>query len=102
MTDARVQHTIIKKEMGITHREFYAKLPVLLGDTPYHRAEQSIRFERNGKAIEITLEAEGFREISRSIRLPVTPVRICFFDSSKAEINSFIEHFNLSFLKGGG
>ncbi|MDT8419743.1 MAG: hypothetical protein RQ754_04875 [Desulfuromonadales bacterium] len=102
MTAARPQRTIVRKEMGITHREFYAKLPELLGDTPYQRDGQVIRFQRNGKTIEISLGAEGFRELSRSIRLPVTPVSICFFDFDEAAISSFIEYFNLRFLKGGG
>ncbi len=96
------QPTIVQKEMGITHKDFYGELPNLLNDIPYHRIEDTIKFQLNHKNIEIVLDPEGFRELSRSVKLPVTSVTFRFFDFSEVEISNFIKHFNLRFMKGGG
>ena len=93
---------IVQKEMGITHKDFYGELPNLLNDIPYHHIEDTIKFQLNHKNIEIILAPEGFRELGRSIRLPVTFVTFRFFDFSEEEISGFIKHFNLKFMKGGG
>ena len=102
MKTERAQLTTVKKEMGITHKDFYAEFPHLLDDIPYHQSEGTIRFELNGKKIKIVLGPEDVRELGRSMRLPVTPVTLHFFDFSEQEINDFIERFNLKFMKGGG
>ena len=88
--------------MGITHKDFYNELPNLLDEIPYRHSEDTIKFKLNDKNIEIILGPEGFRELSRSIKLPVTFVTFRFFDCSEEEINGFIKHFNLRFMKGGG
>jgi len=96
------QVTTVEKEMGITHKDFYAELPNLLNDTPYRQCEDIIKFERNGKKIEIILGPERVRELGPSFRLPVTPITLQFFEFSKEEIGDFIRLFNLKFMKGGG
>ena len=88
--------------MGITHEEFYSELPQLLNALPYHHSKDTIQFQLNHKSIEIVLGPEESRELSRSMRLPVTFVTFRFFDFSEEEINGFIKHFNLRFMKGGG
>lgn len=93
---------IVKKEMGITHKEFYGEFPNVLDGAPFHRSDDTLTFQLNHKNIEIELGPEGFRELSRSIRLPVTPVTLRFFDFSEDEVSGFIKHFNLRFMKGGG
>ena len=102
MEAGRKQPTVVKKEMGITHKDFYAEPPVLLNEIPYQQTENTIRFQLNGKRIEIVLGPEEIRQIGRSVRLPVTLVEIRFFACSEEEISDFVRHFNLRFMKGGG
>ena len=102
MNRDNAQATIVKKEMGITHKEFYAELPQLLNDLPYHHNKDTIKFQINHKNVEIILGPEEFRQLSQTMRLPVTFVTLRFFDFSEEEIRSFIKHFNLRFMKGGG
>ena len=102
MKTERAQLTTVKKEMGITHKDFYAEFPHLLVDIPYHQSEGTIRFELNGKHMEIVLDPEEVRQIGHSVRLPVTFVEIRFYGFSEEEISDFVRHFNLRFMKGGG
>ncbi len=102
MKTEKEQHKIVSKEMGLTHKDFYAELPRLLNDTPYQHSKDTIKFQLNHKNIEILLAPEGVRQLSQSIRLPVTFVTIHFFDFTDDEVNDFIKHFNLVFMKGGG
>lgn len=94
--------TVIIKEMGLTHEEFYDKLPLLLAGIPYQHANDTIRFQLNRKNLEIILAPEASRQLSSSMRLPVTTISFRFFDCSAEEIEEFINHFNLTFMKGGG
>ena len=102
METDKEQLTIVKKEMGITHKDFYDELPNLLNDIPYRHIEDTIKFQLNHKNIEIILGPEGLRELGRSLRLPVTFVTLRFFDFSEEEIGGFIKRFNLRFMRGGG
>jgi hypothetical protein len=94
--------TTVEKEMGITHRDFYKELPNLLDGIPYRQDDDTIKFQINNRTIEITLGPERVRELGLSIRLPVTPVALRFFEFPEEEISEFIKHFNLKFMKGGG
>ena len=96
------QPTIIKKEMGITHKDFYGELPNLLNGIPYQQSEDTIKFQLHGKHIEIMLGPEGCRQLGQSVRLPVTFVTLLFYNFSKEQIDDFITLFNLKFMKGGG
>ncbi len=102
MPTGQGQLTVVKKEMGITHKDFYAELPALLGDVPFRKNGEAIACLLDGKRIEIMLGAEEVRHLGRSMRLPVTVVTLCFLDFSAQEINDFVRHFNLRFMKGGG
>jgi hypothetical protein len=98
----REQVTTIRKEMGITHREFYGELPALLEGRPYQQGQDTITFQLDRRTVEIVLGPEGSRVLSPSIRLPVTLVTLHFFDLTDDAINDFLDHFNLRFMKGGG
>ena len=102
MNAERVDVTTIKKEMGITHKDFYAELPNLLNGAPSDQSEETVKFQVKGKNIEISLAQESFREIGPSVRLPVTLVTLKFFSFTTEEIDEFIRYFNLKFMKGGG
>ena len=94
--------TTIEKEMGITHKDFYAELPNLLGNSPYQKTGDIIHFQYIGKEVEISLGPEGVRKVGPSVRLPVTFITLRLFDFSEKEIRGVIDHFNLKFMKGGG
>jgi hypothetical protein len=94
--------TVVKKEMGITHQDFYAELPTLLDKIPYQQTDDTISCQLNGKKMEIVLGLEKVREIGRSVRLPMTLVMLRFHDFSEEEMGDFVRHFNLRFMKGGG
>ena len=94
--------TVITKEMGITHKDFYAELPALFDNNPYQKTEETIVCKLGGKRIEIILGPEQVRQLGRSVRLPVTAVNLRFFDFSAREISDFVRQFNLRFMKGGG
>lgn len=102
MTTGKEALKTVKKEMGMTHKDFYAELPNLLNGSPYTRSGHTIKFQFKGKNIEILLGPEGIRELGTSIRLPVSPVTLKFFSFTEEEVNDFIEHFNLKFMRGGG
>ena len=102
MPSGQAPFTVVKKEMGITHKDFYAELPALLEDIPYQQIEETIVFQLHGKRIEIVLCPEEVREAGPTVRLPVTVVTMGFFDFSAKEISDFVKHFNLRFMKGGG
>jgi hypothetical protein len=92
----------IEKEMGITHKEFFRKLPRVLDGGTYQIHNQTVSFEFNSRNIEIALGDEQVRELSRTTRLPFTRITIRFLDHQPGEIEQFIKHFNMRFIKGGG
>ncbi|SHI75117.1 hypothetical protein SAMN02745165_00760 [Malonomonas rubra DSM 5091] len=102
MSANNTQSTVIKKEMGISQQEFHDELPRLLRGIPYQLDKCSIQFQFQGKDVEIKLGSERIRQLGQSLQLPVMPVEISFFDCSEEQIEAFIKHFNLTFLKGGG
>jgi hypothetical protein len=102
MTGDPAQQKTIRKEMGITHKEFYAELPVLLDNIPYRQHLDTISFQLHGKHMEIILGPEELRAVGPTVRLPVTVVTLCFHDFTEQEVRDFVRHFNLRFMKGGG
>ena len=102
MKTEKEQPTTIRKEMGITHRDFYEELPNLLAGIPYQQTGETVTFQIDGKDIALMLDPEGSRQLGHSIRLPVTVVTLRFVDCSEEQIDTFIEYFNLRFMKGGG
>ena len=102
METEKGQFTTIEKEMGLTHRNFYGELPNLLVGIPYQQGNDTVTFQLNGKLVEIMLGPEGICELGSSLRLPVTHVRLQFYDFTEDEIDEFIRRFNLKFMKGGG
>ena len=102
MQTGQGQLTVVRKEMGITHQDFYAELPVLFDNISHQQTEETIVCELGGKRIEIILGPEQIRQLGRSVRLPVTAVTLRFFDFSAREISDFVRQFNLRFMKGGG
>ena len=88
--------------MGFTHAKFNANLHELLNDIPYHRSKDTIKFQFQQKEIVISLKPEQIRELSRSVRLPVTVINLRFYGYAEEEMSAFIKLFNLKLTKGGG
>jgi len=93
---------IVEKEMGLTHKEFYHKISRLLENTTYLQIDNKIKFEIEGKKIDIILGKEDIRILSVSARLPMTRVKIVFYGFEQIGVDKFVRRFNLRFLKGGG
>ena len=102
MPTPKVLPTIVKKEMGITHKEFYGEIPALLEGIPYDQGKDTIKFQLDHKNVEITIGPQGARHLGQSVTMPITPVTLCFFDFTNDEVSRFIKHFNLKYMKGGG
>lgn len=102
MTGETAQQKTVRKEMGITHKDFYAELPVLLENIPYRQHQDTISFQLHGKNVEIILGPELLRELGPTVRLPVTVVTLRFHAFTEQEVRDFVGHFNLRFMKGGG
>ena len=94
--------TVIEKEMGITHKDFYAELPVLLENIPYRQHKDTISIELHGRSMEIVIGPEQVREVGPTVRMPMTVVTMRFPGYTEQEISDFVRHFNLRFMKGGG
>lgn len=97
-----MSETTISKTMGITHKEFHEGISALLDGIPYSRDDNTIQFQWQGKAIRISLGAEGVRQLGQSVCLPMTSVTLHFSAWTDKEIHDFINYFNLKFMKGGG
>jgi len=93
---------IICKEMGLTHQEFFVELPRLLAGEPFSCEGSRVCFHFAGKRVEIALGQEVKRVLSRSMQIPVTPVKISLYSFSAEEQESFLERFTRIFFKGGG
>ena len=96
------QHTSITKEMGLTHTDFYAKVPELLEGIPFREEEDHISFALGDGRVEIHLGPEQERLLGPSIKMPYTMVTLDFVDCLETRIDKFLRHFKLTFMRGGG
>ena len=92
----------IRKEMGITHAEFFRNLSRALGGQPHSVAGSEVRLEGPGRRVRIAVGPEGERRLSPIVRLPVTVVELNFEGYSAAERDAFVAVFDLAYFKGGG
>ncbi|MBT3237332.1 MAG: hypothetical protein HOK06_05325 [Rhodospirillaceae bacterium] len=91
--------TIIEKEMGITHDEFFRNIARVLDD--YQQSDSGVIVEDAGRTINISIGAEGERRIAL-MRIPITPVTLTFSGYAEAEISEFLTTFDSIFRRGGG
>lgn len=102
MTGEAVPQQTIHKEMGVTHHDFFARLPELLPDVPYQQDPDGVRFAYHDGEVRITLGPQGQRAIGRSLQLPYTPVTLEFWACSADQVADFVRRFRILFMKGGG
>lgn len=92
---------VIKKEMGITHKEFFRNIPRALGTGDYVTRSDGVTLDDGERNLEISISEESKRRIAL-FSLPVTHVTLTFTGYGSAETARFMEKFDLAFQRGGG
>lgn len=93
--------TVITREMGLTHKEFFRTLPKVLDGQRYQIADSMITVAEPPRRLTIHLGPEGERRIAM-LRLPTTAVSLRFVDYTEAEIDEFMTRFGRYYQRGGG
>lgn len=90
-----------KKEMGITHADFFRLLPVAVATDQYVTTATSATAESNGKSFHIELGPEGERRIAL-LSVPQTSVTITLEGYSDDEAENAMATFYRAYQRGGG
>lgn len=93
---------VVEKEMGLTRKELSDGLVDLFDGAAQVLQDGGVKFEYDGKRVEIQLGTERSRQLGPSVNLPITPARLLFYGFTDEERDDFIRRFNLQFMKGGG
>ena len=93
--------TVIKKEMALTHRDFFRIIPRALGTDDYVKSGQKVVLENGERLLEISLGPERERRIAQ-LAVPVTEVTLTFRGYAKADRTAALRLFERMFQKGGG
>ena len=92
---------IIKKEMGLTHKDFYRTIEQALGPGAIKINSNTVVFVNVRGKLVIELGEERERKISL-LRFPVTDVKMKFLGYSDDSIVKALKRFSLYFKRGGG
>lgn len=92
---------IIKREMSISHQEFYRLLPAALRNIEYQIDNDQISASYSSGKIQISPGVEHIRKIG-SLVLPVLHVVMTFTNISSEEIEQFLADFSKTYQRGGG
>jgi len=104
MCHARKNHGMtetLKREMTITHRDFFRILPKALKLYPYQQHEKVISIPLDEGEIVIILAEEQRRQIA-SLSLPVTYVTFQIKNVAKKSKKGFFKQFDQAYQRGGG
>ncbi len=93
--------TVVTKDMGLTHREFYRTFPSVAGAWAWHVSDDVVTLDHPAGPVTIYLEPERRRTIAL-ISLPATTVRFEFETHDQSEVDAFIKRFDTHFRRGGG
>ncbi len=93
--------TVIAKEMGITHKEFFRNIPRIFDTDDFVLNDDGASIEDEGKSLNITIAEEGQRRIALIV-LPVTHVTLTFRGYDENSITKTVAAFDLAFQRGGG
>jgi len=91
----------IRKEMGITRKEFLRNLAVALSGRPYRVEHNKIIVPDAGRRIAITLCEQHEQRIG-SLQLPRMLVEFTFSGYSDSEAETLMTHIDIHFQRGGG
>jgi hypothetical protein len=98
MGDAPV---VIKKEMAVTHADFFRSLPNALDGEICTITGTHVVLQSNAGIWTIDLGAEGERRIAL-LAVPATPVTLTFDGYSDIDRQDALERFDRAFQRGGG
>ena len=92
---------VLKREMSITHSEFFRILPSVIGSRAVSMKDKEARITEGERRILIRLSELRERTIG-ALRLPVTDVELRFFGYTEVETQDFMAGFDLHYRRGGG
>ncbi len=93
--------TVINKEMGFTHKDFYRDIERVLGAGTYQVNDAGIFAQDGEQQLLIELGEQTHRKIAL-ISLPVTAVTFTFDGYSADQIKAFFQLYDRIFRRGGG
>jgi len=91
----------IKKEMGISHKELFRKLPLVFKGEDYQVEGNRVTFAKNHQKVEILISEELRRKLG-IVSLPITHVELNLTGYDSSEKSDFIRHFDIQYFRGGG
>lgn len=92
---------VVRKEMGLTHREFFRTFATLVGDQTWQVADDVVTLDDTCGPVTIHLAPEGQRTIAL-VSLPVTTLRFEFAKHDAVAVDAFMQRFDRCFRRGGG
>lgn len=93
--------TVIAREMGITHSEFFRLFPLAAEGYDYAIEGSTVSLKRNQQNLTIKLSVEGERRIAM-LAVPVTRVEFEFEGFREPEIVAFMGRFDRAYQRAGG
>lgn len=92
----------VRREMGVSHAEFFRILPRFAGDLEPVVTDRRVVLSDGGRTAELILSDERERTLSPVVRLPYTVVEIVLTGYGEAERKALMQRFDQCFQKGGG
>ncbi len=95
---------ILKREMAVTHAEFYRLINKTIDGMNKSKLDQAnaiVSIPLSSGKIVITLAKQGIRKIA-SLSIPQTMITFTFHNLTRNEIDTYIRKFDTTFHKGGG
>ena len=93
--------TVITREMGISHSEFFRLFPLAAEGYDYAIEGNTVSLRQSHRSLIIRLSAESERRIAL-LTVPVTRVEFEFNGFSEGEMREFMERFDRAYQRGGG
>lgn len=92
---------VVRKEMGLTHREFLRTFATFASEQTWQVADNVVTLDDTCGPVIIQLAPEGQRTIAL-VSLPVTTLRFEFPQHDAAAVDAFMQRFDRCFRRGGG
>ena len=91
----------VTKQMGYTHADFFRLLPSAMGDTPYEVNGLEINCKLPSGTLKISLGEERERRMALVV-IPYTEITFDYRNVKEEDRLTFINYFDLRFMKGLG
>lgn len=92
---------LLKREMGLTHADFFRLLPQVLAGQCWRRSGATVIVTEGRRRLTIQLAPEAERRMA-SLRLPVTQVNLAFDGYTEQDSAAFLARLERYFQRGGG